>query len=183
MHKLYSLNQVFTRQWAVPILAQLASTNGCKFVTLTKSLAGSRSSLKASLKLLDKLGLVKPNTGLGHPLRPEYLLTTQGELISKPAAALIVALLKSETLEQGLRKWSMPTVYAIELGSNRFSTISDTLHQATDRAVSLTLMGLQSASMVQRELIDNRPPYNLYKLTRKTQKLFPILMDMNHAMN
>ncbi len=178
-----SLNLVFTRRWAVPILAQLASTNGCKFVTLRNSLDGSRASIKASLELLDTLDLVRSNTGHGHPLRPEYLLTTKGVLISKPAAALVSSLIKAKAFEQGLKKWSMPIVLAIKSGSNRFSAISNYLDQATDRAVSTSLNELQKASIIQRELIDGRPPYNSYLLTRKALFFCPILDDMRQAMN
>lgn len=182
MPKHQSLNLVFARRWAVPILAQLANSSGCKFVTLTKSLDGSRDSLKASLELLDTLGLVKPNAGHGHPMRPEYILTARGSLISKPAASLVRALDKADTIELGLKKWSMPTLHAVDTGAQRFTSIVDSLRSATDRAVSLALNDVQSMSMIQRTLIDGRPPRNAYTLTRKAKKLSPILIDMDNAL-
>ncbi len=177
-----SLNMVFARRWAVPILAQLANSSGCKFVTLTKNLDGARDSLKASLELLDTLGLVKPNAGHGHPMRPEYILTARGALISKPAASLVYALEKADTIELGLKKWSMPTLHAVDSGAERFNGIVDSLRSATDRAVSLALNDIQSMSMIQRTLIDSRPPRSAYTLTRKAKKLSPILIDMHDAL-
>ena len=178
-----ALNQVFTRRWAVPVLAQLDSTNGCKFVTLSNNLNGSRASLKVSLELLDRLNLVRPNTGLGHPLRPEYILTDKGKLISKPAAALVSCLERADVVEQGLKKWSMPIVFAIKEGSDRFSAISSYLDLATDRAVSKSLSELHNAAIIQRKLIDGRPPHNSYLLARKAKLFCPILKDMSQAMS
>tara|TARA_R110002073_G_scaffold118918_1_gene258297 strand:- start:144202 stop:144759 length:558 start_codon:yes stop_codon:yes gene_type:complete len=176
------LNQVFARRWAVPILAQLANIKGCKFVQLTNSLDGSRASLKSSLELLDTLGLVIPNPGHGHPMRPEYILTTRGEAISKPAFSLVHALEKMNAVDIGLKKWSMPTVHAIAIGSDRFKAITDTLGAATDRAVSLALTDLNTQRLIQCTLVPGRPPRNSYSLTRISTKVAPILQDMQWAM-
>lgn len=181
MNKHHSLNQIFARRWVVPILAQLADTNGCKFVTLTSKLNGSRSSLKASLEVLDSLGLVRPNTGTGHPMRPEYLLTNCGKLVSRPAAALVQTLEQLNEIELGLKKWSMPTLHAVSMGADRFGTIAHFLRSATDRAVSLALMDLQGVSMIHRNLIDGHPPHSSYKLAGKAKQLSPILTDIHQA--
>lgn len=182
MNKPNPLNQVFQRRWAVPILAFLAHEGGCKFVTLANNLDGSRESLKASLDLLDTLGLVKPNHGYGHPMRPEYVLTDRGSLVSKPSAALIRTLDHANAMELGLKKWSMPVIYTVGSGSDRFGMIAGALRSATDRAVSLSLTELQAVSLIQRVIVDDRPPRNAYTLTRRGQCLSPVLADIQHAM-
>lgn len=178
----HSFNSIFARRWAVPILAQLVHTKGCKLVTLTNNLEGSRDSLKASLELLDTLGFVEPNPGRGHPMRPEYILTARGSLVSGPAASLVRAFDKAGMADLALKKWSMPTLHAVDSGANRFGSIVETLRSATDRAVSIALNDVQSMSMIQRTLIDDRPPRNAYTLTRKAKRLSPILVDMHDAM-
>lgn len=182
MTKAQNLNQIFTRRWTVPIMAQLANTNGCKFVTLTKSLEGSRTSLKSSLELLDTLGLVKPNSGQGHPMRPEYVLTARGKLVSNPAFVLIQTLDKTNSINIGLKKWSMPMIHAVGSGLDRFGAIADELQAASDRAVSLALSDLHSVALLQSNLVAGRPPRNAYALTRKSKRIAPILDDLYSAM-
>lgn len=170
-----ALNQVFARRWAVPILAQLAGEGGCKFVSLASNLEGSRASLKASLGLLDTLGLVIPNSGTGHPMRPEYVLTERGKMICEPAAALVRALDRAGELESGLKKWSMPTVHVVHGGADRFGDIVRALSSATDRAVSLALSDMQGSMYIDRNLVDGRPPFNVYRLSRKAKRFASIL--------
>ena len=175
-------NQVFARRWTLPILAQLAGTPGCKFITLANSLDGSRAALKASLELLEALDLVHPNPGFGHPLRPEYILSAKGRLISKPAAALVRSLERADLLDQGLRKWSLPTIHTINKGAARFAAIADALGSATDRAVSLALTDLHASSLVDRTLIPGAPPRNQYALTRRSKRFAPMLTDIHSAL-
>ena len=181
-----TLNQVFARRWAVPILAQLAGTQGSKFITLTNALDGSRAAIKASLDLLNTLGLVHPNPGTGHPMRPEYILTPKGKLISKPATALVKALNRTDLIDTGLKKWSMPTIHAIDTGAHRFAAITAALTTpqiaATDRAISLALTDLHTTSLIRRTLIDGSPPRNQYTLTHQSKRLAPILIDIHRAM-
>ncbi|MDF1808350.1 MAG: winged helix-turn-helix transcriptional regulator [Phycisphaerales bacterium] len=178
----HALHQIFARRWTVPILALLANEGGCKFVTLTSRLEGSRDSLKASLELLNTLGFVSRNTGLGHPMRPEYILTSSGTIVSQPAAALVHALDRVGSIELGLKKWSMPTLHAVNMGSDRFSLITSSLGLATDRAVSLALGDMHNASMIRRDLIDGRPPFSSYHITGRAKNIVPILRDIDSAL-
>jgi DNA-binding HxlR family transcriptional regulator len=177
------LYQVFERRWAVPILAELADTHGCKLVTLNARLDGSRASIKASLDLLAVLGLVLPNEGYGHPMRPEYVLSDRGVQVCKPASALVRALVREDSFDTGFKKWSMPTVHAISRGADRFGVIVSQLNSATDRAVSLALNDLDACSLVERSLVDGRPPHNAYRLTRFSRRLSPMLADLSTGLN
>ncbi len=177
------LNQIFARRWAIPILASLRGSGGCKFITLTSNLDGSRAALKSSLALLDTLGLVIPNPGHGHPMRPEYILTPRGSIVAEPANALVRSLDKASSLDLGLKKWSMPTLYAVGAGSERFNSIAQSLGSATDRALSLAINDLQTMSLLDRRLIDDRPPRAIYAITRRARGLVPCLNDLKQAMN
>ncbi len=176
------LTRVFERRWAVPILADLDGSGGCKFVTLAAHLDGSRAALKASLGLLETLGLVIPNPGHGHPMRPEYLLTSRGALLTQPAKSLVRAMDKAQGMDLGLKKWSMPMLHVIHSGQERFSAIAQALGPATDRAVSLALTDLQDNAWVKRKLFDDRPPRSVYSIDRKAQRFVPILADLRFAL-
>ncbi len=176
------LARLFERRWTLPILADMEGSSGCKFVTLAAHLNGSRAALKASLGLLETLDLVIPNPGHGHPMRPEYVLTAQGALLTQPAKALIRTLERGKALELGLRRWSMPMVQVIHAGQNRFSTIAEALGPATDRSVSLTLIDLQNNTWIKRKQLDSRPPRSTYSLSPKATRFTPILADINQAM-
>ncbi|MCP5021541.1 MAG: hypothetical protein GY930_07165 [bacterium] len=176
------LARLCARRWAVPILADLEGSKGCKFVTLAAHLDGSRAALKASLGLLETLGLVIPNPGHGHPMRPEYVLTQRGALLTGPAKSLVRALDKTQALEFGLRKWSMPMVHVIHSGQERFGGIAEALGPVTDRAVSLALTDLQDNGWVKRKLFNDRPPRSIYSVARKAQRFAPMLTDLGLAL-
>ena len=174
-----TLNQVFERRWVVPILAQLADEGGCKFVTLSSRLDGSRDALRASLSLLSSLGLVVPNSGHGHPMRPEYVLTNRGEMVSHPAKALVNALQRADSLDVGLKKWSMPTLHCVGLGSDRFRCIAQSLGTVTDRALSIALKDMNQLAFIEQTLQDGRPPYRLYSISRSAKNIASVLRDLD----
>lgn len=178
-----AIQEVFARRWAVPALAVLGAGPGAKLITLTSRLDAPRASVKGSLALLTDLGLVAPNEGHGHPMRPEYVLTERGRLVAPPAAALVTALNRAGAIETGLRKWSMPVVRAVDLGADRFASIAQALGGATDRAVSMTLGELGQASLIGREIIDGRPPRPSYALAKAARPITPVLADLDAALS
>jgi len=58
-------------RWNILVIADLHRLSGAKFVTLVNHLDVSRGSLSTSLANLIELGIVRKNTGHGHPMRPE----------------------------------------------------------------------------------------------------------------
>src|SRR6185437_15304195 len=86
------LAQLFHHRWAVPVLAELHRWHGSRFVALHRRLGIGRESLRRTLAALAEQDLVARNSGYGHPMRPEYVLTAQGEAVAPACAELMVAL-------------------------------------------------------------------------------------------
>ena len=97
-----TLVALFHNRWSVPILAELHRQRGSRFVTLARTLGMSRESLRRTLAALIESGLVGRNPGYGHPLRPEYVLTTRGDRIASRSRPL-VGLLRDRGLEETRR--------------------------------------------------------------------------------
>ena len=123
-------------RWSAPVLAELGRTRGARFVVLVNSLGVGRASLQRTLTALVELGLVRRNPGYGHPLRPEYLLTPQGEEAASRCGRLLAAADgKAGVL---LRKWSLPVLLALR-GNERFSELREALPGITARALARAL--------------------------------------------
>ena len=134
-----TLVALFHNRWSVPILAELHRQRGSRFVTLSRTLGLSRESLRRTLAALTDAGLVGRNPGYGHPLRPEYVLTRAGERISGACRPLVEQLRRGNLEEIGLKKWSMPVVFALAEGPLRFSELRDRLEGVSPRALALAL--------------------------------------------
>src|SRR5215213_8474587 len=100
---------IFHHRWAAPLLAELLRQKGSRFAALAGTLGVGRESLRRTLDSLLEQGLVARNPGYGHPLRPEYVLTTRGE----DAARRCTKLLAAGDGDVLLRKWSLPILTAL----------------------------------------------------------------------
>ncbi len=177
--KLTRLVVLFHHRWAIPILAELHRSKGAKFVTLVRRLGMSRDSLRHTLAALIRQGSVKRNPGHGHPMRPEYLLTADGEKLG-PWCEQLMKVLQALGLEDvGLKKWSMPVALALQSGRLRFSELGAMLPNSTARALTLTLKTLQNAGVVERLVLDDYPPATYYKLTRRGRRLATVLDSLS----
>ena len=143
------LSRLTHHRWALPALAELhALGGGAKFVQVVNRLGGHRLAVEQAIETLCELGLVMPNPGYGHPLRPEYVLTAAGTAAG-PACARVMQMVRSRGLEDVAgRKWALPTVLALKRGAERFGEVRRALGSATDRAISITLGDLGGARMV-----------------------------------
>jgi DNA-binding HxlR family transcriptional regulator len=137
-------------RWSIPILAELHRDNGAKFVTLVKRLKISRDALSRTLEALMQLGLVKRNTGYGHPLRPEYILTAPGKHIGQNTLEPLNQIQQLEATNIALKKWTLPTLHAIHHGITRFSSLRETLPTISPRALTLTLQDLEQLAWLRR---------------------------------
>jgi DNA-binding HxlR family transcriptional regulator len=173
-----TLVALFHNRWSVPILAELHRQRGSRFVTLSRILGLSRESLRRTLAALIDSGLVGRNPGYGHPLRPEYVLTTSGEPIAAACRPLVERLRRGHLEEVGLKKWSMPVVFALGERPLRFSELRDVLEGVSPRALTLALKDLEAARLVDRRVTDDYPPSTVYTLTRHGRPLATLLRQV-----
>lgn len=162
-------------RWAIPIVAELwgdtPSVGGCKFVTLLKRLEPSRDALTNTLTDLIEQGWIVRNPGIGHPLRPEYILTPKGKRIGRAAARLVRAMKHADVSDIGLRKWSLPILCAIASKSSRFNQLKATLRGITVRALALALKDLHDSMLISRTITDGFPPTPHYHLAPPARRV------------
>ncbi len=170
-----SLIALVHRRWNIPILAELHKKSGAKFVSLANALDVGRASLSASLNDLIDLGLVARNTGHGHPMRPEYLLTERGRELGGACSELIQGFRTAADVDLGLRKWTLPIVATIGDDVCRFSEVKNALSIATPRAITLALKAMSERNWLRRTLIDDYPPTAGYALKPKGRRILKIV--------
>lgn len=172
-----TLVSLLHHRWSAPILAELGRSAGSRFVTLAHRLSLGRESLRRTLSALIDSGHVTRNPGYGHPLRPEYVLTRQGARLAPHCAKLIETLQGLGLEGVGLKKWSMPVVFALHGagGPIRFSELQALLPGITPRALALALKELASAGVLERRVTEDFPPATVYRLTARARPLYPIL--------
>jgi DNA-binding HxlR family transcriptional regulator len=173
-----TLVALFHNRWSVPILAELHRQRGSRFVTLSRILGLSRESLRRTLAALIDGGLVGRNPDYGHPLRPEYVLTSSGERIAAACRPLVERLRTGGLEDVALKKWSMPVVYALADGPRRFSELREALEGISPRALTLALKDLEAARLVDRRVTDDYPPATVYRLTRAGRPLAALLRQV-----
>ena len=173
-----SLIALVHRRWNIPILAELHRQKGAKFVSLANSLDVGRASLSASLNDLIESGLVARNTGHGHPMRPEYLLTESGREIGAVCGELMRGFRTAPDVDLALRKWTLPIVVTIGDDVCRFSDVRKSLGDVTPRAIALALKAMSERNWVRRTLIDDYPPTAGYALKPKGRRIREILRRM-----
>lgn len=158
-------------RWNILVIAELYRGSGAKFVTLVNRLDASRGSLSAALEHLIELGFVVKNTGYGHPMRPEYLLTPEGHAIGDECLTLVRILKRRGELDLAFKKWTLPLVVAIGERTLRFNELRSSLNDASPRAITMGLKSLLHHGWASRRLIDDFPPTAGYKLRRKGQRI------------
>lgn len=174
MSSTYSLDDhilVTHGRWTTSLLADLAAHDGARFVELLNRLGISRDSLTRTLETCRTQGWIVRNPGYGHPLRPEYILTPVGKHFALLANRIEMA---RDRLGMGrgmLGRWTVPIVYSINSGHQRFNEISRALHPATPRALSQRLHDLVGQELVVREIVGSYPPSSRYSLTSSGEVL------------
>jgi DNA-binding HxlR family transcriptional regulator len=154
-------------RWSLPVLAEIGRIRGSRFATLTGRLGVTGESLRRTLAYLQEEGLVERNPGYGHPLRPEYLLTAEGQGLAPDVARLLAALRGREDV--ALKKWSLPVLSRLD-EPRRFSELRAAL-PASPRALALALKDLEGAGLVRRTVTTDRPPQVRYAATAPARPL------------
>jgi DNA-binding HxlR family transcriptional regulator len=159
--------------------ADAAGMGGARLAVLCYDLDAGQGAVRQSLDHLIAMGLTARNTGHGHPLRPEYILTRRGAAVAPACAAVDDLLVRLRLREAALRRWSLPALNTIaDLSPARFTTIASRLDGITDRALSQTLKTLSAATLVARRVDDGFPPAPLYTLGRPGEELAPLVAQL-----
>ena len=159
------LVKITSRAWSLDILALMhAGTPGRQAALLTASGAG-RTALAQSLSHLVDIGLLERNPGHGHPLRPEYRLTTKGTKAANTAYMIRSAVSDSSGSNLLRRVWTVP-VLVVSQTPRHFTEIKTELDSITDRALSQSLKQLQAQRWLQRTVdAEDFPIRPLYQAT------------------
>ncbi len=139
------------------MLAELERERGTRFVLLANRLGIPRETLSRTLTALIEAGHVGRNPGYGHPLRPEYVLTSAGRRLARRCLGLLDVL---PDRELSLKKWTIPVLVAVG-GGARFSDLREEL-PASPRALTLALKDLQALGLVERRVVEGYPPTTRY---------------------
>ncbi|AUR10821.1 transcriptional regulator, HxlR family [Phaeobacter inhibens] len=151
-----------SRAWAIPILAHLHAGIAGRQAPLLTATGASRTAFAQSIDHLISIGLLERNPGYGHPLRPEFRLTTLG--ISAAATAnKIHSVTAKEDQDLLRRSWTLPVLTALHEPSH-FNDIKRNLRTITDRALSQSLKTMEGRKWVHRHVDEAaRPPRSIYR--------------------
>jgi DNA-binding HxlR family transcriptional regulator len=155
------------QRWLVAVLAQFHARRGQRFAELLHALGLPRDSLVRTLEAAQELGWVVRNSGHGHPLRPEYLLTPSGEAVAAAAMELAKAMAGLGVAPGDITRWGLPVLRALAGGQERFNQLARSLAPASPRALSQCLRALVANDLVDREVEGTFPPGSRYRLTSR----------------
>lgn len=152
------------RRWGVPVMGLLWERKGERFVALMRGLGASQKATRETLDDLMSAGLVARNTGYGHPLRPEYVLTEVGVEVGQLCHALDALVAAGDLSSVYRSKWSFRVIPALASGPLRFGELRDHLEPITDRALIMCLKGLIQLDVVERAVEPTFPVQVKYAL-------------------
>ncbi|MCK0095894.1 winged helix-turn-helix transcriptional regulator [Yoonia sp. F2084L] len=152
---------VTSRAWALAILSNLHAGVAGRQAPLLAATGASRTAFAQSMDHLITVGLLERNPGYGHPLRPEFRLTSLG--VSAAAIAnKIQSVAGKEDQDLLRRSWTLPVLTTLHTPS-RFNDIKRSLPSITDRALSQSLKIMEVRSWVCRAVDETaRPPRSIY---------------------
>ncbi|MEO1715804.1 MAG: winged helix-turn-helix transcriptional regulator [Planctomycetota bacterium] len=165
------LARLVHRRWALHVLAEVGASGGAKLVTLVNRTGATPAAARASAEHLVSMGLLAKPSGMGHPLRPEYMLGPRASPVADAAGDVVRWIDRRDAADTLLRKWSLPTLWVLHDAPKRFGMLRDGLPTITDRALSMSLSELGGANFVDYRSLDSRPPANEYRLARRARSL------------
>jgi DNA-binding HxlR family transcriptional regulator len=172
------LETLLTHRWNIAILGELHRSSGAKFVTLANRLSIGRPSLTRSLRYLVGQGLARRNSGYGHPLRPEYLLTGRGAAIGAHCHRLAAHSAGCGAQKVAYAKWSLPVLAVLGDQRARFNELREALGAISPRAQTLALKSLEDAAWITREVEQGYPPIAVYRASGAGRRLQGLLQGL-----
>ncbi len=152
-----------TRGWSLKALALLADGCPARVSPLAVAAGCGRTAMGDTFKHLVALGLLQRNPGYGHPLRPEYRLTTIGEAVAAWAISLDRLLPEPEDNQIVRSKWALPVISALD-SNKRYSAVRKKLSPVSDRALSQCFSRLAQRHWIERIVCaDSAPPAVSYR--------------------
>ncbi len=165
-------------RWTVPILAFLVTHGGGRFVHMADSMGIPRESLSRTLEAAMTAGWVVRNSGHGHSLRPDYVLTASGARLGGGCRAVILSQAAAGLPPDALTRWSLPVIRLVAEGHSRFNAISRGIEGVTPRALTASLKALVGHDVLHRQVTDGFPPASDYALTGRGMMLADALESL-----
>ena len=69
------------------------------------------------------------------------------------------------------RRWALALLYASNAGAVRFNEFRQALREVPPRTLAQRLTDLEEAGLLERLVVDARPPYVEYRLTQRGRRL------------
>ena len=76
------------------------------------------------------------------------------------------------------RRWTLSILYASVDGAIRFNEFREALGRVPPATLTLRLTQLVDAGVLERRVLDTRPPAVEYRLTRRGQQFEPIVREL-----
>ncbi len=173
------LVNITSRAWALPILFSMHSGVAGRQAPLLAATGAGRTAFSQSMDHLIALGLIERNPGYGHPLRPEFRLTSLGKTAANIANKIHhVSAEEDWTLLR--RSWTLPVLTSLHT-PRQFGDIKRNLPTITDRALSQSLKSMESKDWVCRS-VDGaaRPPKSVYSAVNTGGLISQVLAPSVH---
>jgi DNA-binding HxlR family transcriptional regulator len=76
------------------------------------------------------------------------------------------------------RRWTLSILYASIEGAERFNEFRDALGRVSPATLTTRLTELVEAGVLERRVLDTRPPAVEYRLTRRGRQFEPLLREL-----
>ncbi len=161
------LVKLCSRRWCLTALALIASGVHTRVSPVAHAAGCGRTAMTASFERLLELGLMVRSPGHGHPLRPEFMLSTEGREIAKWALQLETRIVDNVDRRRVRRAWALPILSELH-EPRRFNELRKALKPITDRALTLALTDCVDAGWIERIVdADTSPPAVSYRAIGK----------------
>jgi DNA-binding HxlR family transcriptional regulator len=79
------------------------------------------------------------------------------------------------------RRWTLSILYASVEGAARFNEFREALGRVPPATLAARLTGLVEAGVLERRVLDTRPPAVEYRLTRRGKRFEPLVRELLHC--